>query len=128
MTRPLLLAAAAAAAAAALAAALAPSASAFAFSPVPGTRGAGVPAALARGKQQLRRPSIAPLQMGVGNTFGRIFRISTWGESHGGGVGVVLDGCPPKVPLTREDVQIGTWTGGDGLFFTLSFHSQLRCD
>lgn len=44
--------------------------------------------------------------MGVGNTFGRIFRISTWGESHGGGVGVTVDGCPPRLPITREEIQI----------------------
>ncbi|KAG5188833.1 chorismate synthase [Tribonema minus] len=44
--------------------------------------------------------------MGVGNSFGRIFRISTWGESHGGGVGVNLDGCPPKIPITRDEIQI----------------------
>ena len=46
------------------------------------------------------------LFMGTGNTFGRVFRISTWGESHGGGVGVQLDGCPPWIPLTRDEVQI----------------------
>jgi chorismate synthase len=46
------------------------------------------------------------LYMGTGNTFGRVFRISTWGESHGGGVGVQLDGCPPRIPLTREEVQV----------------------
>ena len=45
------------------------------------------------------------LTMGTGNSFGRVFRISTWGESHGGGVGVVLDGCPPRIPLSREEVQ-----------------------
>merc|ERR1719276_751755 len=45
------------------------------------------------------------LTMGTGNSFGRVFRISTWGESHGGGVGVTLDGCPPRIHLTREDVQ-----------------------
>jgi chorismate synthase len=43
--------------------------------------------------------------MGTGNSFGRVFRISTWGESHGGGVGVTLDGCPPRIHLTREDIQ-----------------------
>jgi chorismate synthase len=43
--------------------------------------------------------------MGTGNTFGRLFRISTWGESHGGGVGVQLDGCPPRLRVTRELVQ-----------------------
>lgn len=46
------------------------------------------------------------LTMGTGNSFGRVFRISTWGESHGGGVGVVLDGCPPRIPITREEVQV----------------------
>ena len=45
------------------------------------------------------------LHMGTGNSFGRLFRISTWGESHGGGVGVVLDGCPPRLGVTRELIQ-----------------------
>jgi chorismate synthase len=40
-----------------------------------------------------------------GNSFGELFRITTWGESHGGGVGVVVDGCPPKVPLVESDIQ-----------------------
>src|SRR6202453_105825 len=39
------------------------------------------------------------------NTFGHLFRITTWGESHGGGVGVVVDGCPPLIPLTEADLQ-----------------------
>lgn len=43
--------------------------------------------------------------MGLGNTFGRVFRVSTWGESHGGGVGVTIDGCPPRLPLSREEIQ-----------------------
>ena len=46
------------------------------------------------------------LTMGSGNSFGRMFRISTWGESHGGGVGVTLDGCPPRVKLTRDEIQV----------------------
>ena len=46
------------------------------------------------------------LFMGTGNTFGRVFRISTWGESHGGGVGVTVDGCPPRIPLTRDEIQV----------------------
>ena len=41
----------------------------------------------------------------MGNTFGHLFRITTWGESHGGGVGVVVDGCPPGVALTEADLQ-----------------------
>ena len=40
------------------------------------------------------------------NTFGHLFRITTWGESHGGGVGVVVDGCPPRLPLTEADIQV----------------------
>jgi chorismate synthase len=39
------------------------------------------------------------------NTFGRVFRITTWGESHGPALGVVLDGCPAGVPLSNEIVQ-----------------------
>lgn len=45
------------------------------------------------------------LSMGTGNSFGKVFKISTWGESHGGGVGVVLDGCPPRIPISREEIQ-----------------------
>ena len=41
----------------------------------------------------------------VGNSFGQLFRITTWGESHGGGVGVVIDGCPPRIKLSAADIQ-----------------------
>ena len=41
----------------------------------------------------------------MGNTFGHLFRITTWGESHGGAVGVVVDGCPPRLALTEADIQ-----------------------
>jgi len=41
----------------------------------------------------------------MGNTFGHTFRITTWGESHGGGVGVVVDGCPPRLELSETDLQ-----------------------
>jgi len=41
----------------------------------------------------------------MANTFGRLFRVTTWGESHGGGVGVVVDGCPPRLDLTEADIQ-----------------------
>jgi chorismate synthase len=41
----------------------------------------------------------------MGNTFGHLFRITTWGESHGGGVGVVIDGCPPRIELSEADIQ-----------------------
>jgi chorismate synthase len=42
----------------------------------------------------------------MGNTFGQIFRITTYGESHGGGVGVVIDGCPPQVEISAEEIQV----------------------
>jgi chorismate synthase len=41
----------------------------------------------------------------MGNTFGKLFTVSTWGESHGAAVGVVIDGCPPKLPLAEPDIQ-----------------------
>ena len=41
----------------------------------------------------------------MSSSLGTLFRISTWGESHGPGVGVVIDGCPPKIPLAVEDLQ-----------------------
>jgi chorismate synthase len=41
----------------------------------------------------------------MGNSFGQLFRITTWGESHGGGVGVVIDGCPPRIAVTEDDIQ-----------------------
>ena len=41
----------------------------------------------------------------MGSFFGRVFRISTWGESHGGAVGAVLDGCPPRIEISEEEIQ-----------------------
>ena len=41
-----------------------------------------------------------------GSTFGNIFRISTWGESHGKALGVVIDGCPAGLELCEEDIQL----------------------
>jgi len=40
-----------------------------------------------------------------GNSFGTLFRITTWGESHGEALGVVIDGCPPMVEISPEDIQ-----------------------
>ncbi len=41
----------------------------------------------------------------MGSSFGDLFRISTFGESHGGGVGVIVDGCPPRLALDLEAIQ-----------------------
>ncbi len=40
------------------------------------------------------------------NTFGHMFRVTTWGESHGPAIGCVVDGCPPGLPLTADDIQV----------------------
>ena len=42
---------------------------------------------------------------GVGNTWGQLFRVTTWGESHGAAIGAVVDGCPPRLPLSEADIQ-----------------------
>jgi chorismate synthase len=39
------------------------------------------------------------------NSFGHLFRVMTWGESHGAAIGCVVDGCPPRIPLTEADIQ-----------------------
>jgi chorismate synthase len=54
------------------------------------------------------------------NTFGHLFRVTTWGESHGPALGCVVDGCPPGVPLTEADVQpwLDRRRPGQGKFVT----------
>ena len=39
------------------------------------------------------------------NTFGKIFRFTTWGESHGPAIGCVVDGCPPNININEQDIQ-----------------------
>src|SRR5213596_1482591 len=41
----------------------------------------------------------------MSNTFGQLFRVTTFGESHGGGIGVVIDCCPPKIDISEADIQ-----------------------
>ena len=41
----------------------------------------------------------------MGSTFGQLFCVTTFGESHGGGIGVVIDGCPPKIEISQADIQ-----------------------
>lgn len=57
----------------------------------------------AEAKLACKRPS--PNHATVANSFGKLFTISTWGESHGPSVGVVIDGCPPRLPLTAAEIQ-----------------------
>jgi chorismate synthase len=57
----------------------------------------------AEAKLACKRPSPNPRT--VGNSFGKLFNITTWGESHGAAVGVVIDGCPPNLPLSEADIQ-----------------------
>ncbi|KAL8159820.1 hypothetical protein V2J09_001357, partial [Rumex salicifolius] len=53
----------------------------------------------------LRRNSRKLVIQAVGSSFGTHFRVTTYGESHGGGVGCIIDGCPPRLPLSEEDLQ-----------------------
>ena len=41
----------------------------------------------------------------MGNTFGKVFRISTYGESHGKSIGVIIDGCPPGIKIDKKHLQ-----------------------
>src|SRR5215217_251471 len=41
----------------------------------------------------------------MSNTFGQLFRVTTFGESHGGGIGVVIDGCPPCIQISETEIQ-----------------------
>ena len=41
----------------------------------------------------------------AGNSFGQLFRFTTWGESHGPAIGCVVDGVPPRLPLAEPDIQ-----------------------
>ncbi|MFY8139138.1 MAG: chorismate synthase, partial [Caulobacter sp.] len=54
------------------------------------------------------------------NSFGHLFRVTTWGESHGPALGCVIDGCPPGLALSAEDIQV--WLDqrrpGQGKFVT----------
>ncbi|MBV8279940.1 MAG: chorismate synthase, partial [Verrucomicrobia bacterium] len=42
----------------------------------------------------------------MSSLFGVLFRVMTWGESHGGGVGFVIDGCPPRIVVSEQDIQV----------------------
>src|SRR5580765_8162127 len=49
-----------------------------------------------------------PHQSGRGmshNTFGHLFRVTTWGESHGPAIGCIVDGCPPRIPISEAEIQ-----------------------
>src|SRR6266850_6534026 len=52
---------------------------------------------IARGECYLER---------MGNTWGHLFRVTTWGESHGGAIGAVVDGCPSLLPITADEIQV----------------------
>ena len=68
----------------------------------------------------------------AGSSYGTIFRITTWGESHGAGVGVVIDGCPAGLPLSEEDIQkyLNRRKPGQSKFTTQrkeSDQAEIRC-
>jgi chorismate synthase len=52
-----------------------------------------------------RRPATLLKELMSHNSFGHLFRITTWGESHGPAIGCVVDGCPPGIPITEAEIQ-----------------------
>ncbi len=57
-----------------------------------------------RGRRFKARPGALPPPVSH-NSFGHLFRVTTWGESHGPSIGCVIDGCPPRIPLHETDIQ-----------------------
>jgi chorismate synthase len=66
---------------------------------------AGVSSLKIEVSRRFDRAMLFPHNCGMASSFGQLFRITTWGESHGGGVGVVVDGCPPRLKLSEADIQ-----------------------
>ncbi len=63
---------------------------------------------------QQQQPARAPARTarssvvaGAGSNYGTLFRVSTFGESHGKGVGCVVDGVPPRLPISEDEIQVG---------------------
>ena len=65
------------------------------------------PTPLCKSALVMKRPRAraAPKNLMSHNTFGHLFRVTTFGESHGPAIGCVVDGCPPRIPLTEADIQ-----------------------
>ena len=53
----------------------------------------------------ISQPQTTRKHIMAGNTFGQLFTVTTFGESHGAGIGCIIDGCPPHLPLTEADIQ-----------------------
>ena len=51
------------------------------------------------------------------NTFGKLFRFTTWGESHGPAIGCVVDGCPPNININESDIRNIIWLSESGVNF-----------
>ena len=58
------------------------------------------------------------------NTFGHMFRVTTFGESHGPAIGCVVDGCPPRIPLTEADIRTFTTL----VRFDVAYFSIFKCN
>lgn len=65
----------------------------------------GIKAVINHGRFQFDSLAQNCKTLSMPNSFGHVFRITTWGESHGGSIGVVIDGCPPNIPLSEKDIQ-----------------------
>src|SRR3954466_4040826 len=64
-----------------------------------------MPAVALTGKQARATHTAASGSAMSFNTFGHLFRVTTFGESHGPAIGCVVDGCPPGIPLSASDIQ-----------------------
>ncbi|EPS63738.1 chorismate synthase 2, chloroplastic, partial [Genlisea aurea] len=85
---------------------VAASSSSDGFSRVGFRRSSIVPVSTSFGFSNRRRSRSRRLEVqAAGNTFGNYFRVTTFGESHGGGVGCIIDGCPPRLSLSEADMQ-----------------------
>lgn len=61
----------------------------------------------------------------MSNTFGKIFKVTTWGESHGPAIGCVVDGCPSGLELSREEIQVELDRRRPGQSFIVSERTEL---
>jgi chorismate synthase len=81
------------------------------------------------GWKPARRDSQDDYLPAMGNTFGQLFRVTTFGESHGGGIGVIIDGCPPKIDISEAEIQQGLDRRRPGQSkFTTQRKEEDRCE
>lgn len=91
-----------------------------------GSLGVGKLGSVGRADGLCSRKSV--VVMGTGNSFGKLFKISTWGESHGIGVGVTIDGCPPRLEVSRKWMKFGRFMLGDTYVCLMTYSAFFSLD